>query len=129
MFKLDHLDHVALNVRDLEHSAQWYQEVLGLERRHAEIWPVPVFLCAGVTGVALFPADNPDRATARAEQRNVGAVRHVAFRADRQQFQRAQSALRQRGIEFDFENHTIAQSIYFRDPDGHVIEITTYEVR
>ena len=29
--KLDGLDHVALSVRDVERSAKWYIEVLGLE--------------------------------------------------------------------------------------------------
>jgi len=28
----------------------------------------------------------------------------------------------------EFQNHGIAHSIYFRDPDGHELEITTYEV-
>lgn len=128
MFKLDHLDHVALNVRDLEHSAEWYQKVLGLTRRYGQVWQVPVVLCAGVTCVALFPAANPDMPSS-SEQRNVGALRHVAFRVDRANFDRARADLNKAGIEFDFEDHEIAQSIYFRDPDGHVIELTTYEVR
>ena len=31
-------------------------------------------------------------------------------------------------IPFDFQNHEISHSIYFLYPDGHQIEITTYEL-
>ncbi len=36
--------------------------------------------------------------------------------------------LEDRGIQFDFEDHEIAHSIYFHDPDSHQLEITTYEL-
>jgi len=53
---------------------------------------------------------------------------HLAFRADRENFLGAQRELENRGIKFDFQDHEISHSIYFRDPDGHALEITTYEV-
>jgi catechol-2,3-dioxygenase len=53
---------------------------------------------------------------------------HLAFRATREHFLAAQQDLRSRGIEFQVQDHEISQSIYFRDPDGHELEITTYEV-
>jgi catechol 2,3-dioxygenase-like lactoylglutathione lyase family enzyme len=33
-----------------------------------------------------------------------------------------------RGISFQFRDHEIAHSIYFYDPDGVMLEITTYDV-
>jgi catechol 2,3-dioxygenase-like lactoylglutathione lyase family enzyme len=53
---------------------------------------------------------------------------HLAFRADRKNFGAAQQELKTRGIKFEFQDHEIAHSIYFRDPDGHQLEITTYEI-
>jgi catechol 2,3-dioxygenase-like lactoylglutathione lyase family enzyme len=53
---------------------------------------------------------------------------HLAFRADRENFLAAQQELKKGGIKFEFQDHEIAHSIYFRDPDGHQLEITTYEV-
>jgi len=53
---------------------------------------------------------------------------HFAFRADRENFLRAQDELKERAIPFDFQDHEISHSIYFRDLDGHEIEITTYEL-
>jgi len=46
---------------------------------------------------------------------------------DRVNFVKAQEALQARGIEFVFEDHSISQSIYLRDPDGYELELTTYD--
>jgi catechol 2,3-dioxygenase-like lactoylglutathione lyase family enzyme len=53
---------------------------------------------------------------------------HLAFRANRENFVAAQRELEKRGIKFELQDHEISHSIYFRDPDGHQLEITTYEV-
>lgn len=53
---------------------------------------------------------------------------HLAFRATRADFLLAQEILQKRHIAFDFADHGISHSIYFRDPDNHEIEITTYEL-
>ncbi len=56
MFKLDGLDHVALTVRDVARSVAWYQDVLGLERAHEDVWgDIPAFVLTGNSGLALFP--------------------------------------------------------------------------
>ena len=55
-------------------------------------------------------------------------MRHLAFKVDRANFEQAQQELKARGIEFEFQDHMISHSIYFNDPDGHQIELTTYDV-
>jgi catechol 2,3-dioxygenase-like lactoylglutathione lyase family enzyme len=127
MFELQGIDHVALSVRDVERSVAWYIEVLGFERRHEGMWNgIPVFVGKGATGIALFPSrDHSVKATSR--PRGI-AILHLAFRTDRDGFWLAQRELKNRGIKFHFEDHEVAHSIYFRDPDGHELEITTYEV-
>ncbi len=126
--KLEGLDHCALIVTDLKQSTAWYQKVLGLERRHEEVWGnVPTFLCKGTTGVALFPATTAKPAP-RPEPGTAIVMSHLAFRADRENFERAQQELKRQNIDFDFQDHEIARSIYFSDPDGHRLEITTYEI-
>ena len=37
-------------------------------------------------------------------------------------------ALAAEGVEVQFSDHGISHSIYFDDPDGHQLELTTYEV-
>ena len=124
MLKLDELDHIAITVQDVGRSATWYQDVLGLERRHEESWgDYPVFVCAGASGLALFPKD------AAIEQSSKGQnMKHFAFRANRENFEKSRTELTERGIEFEFQDHKIAHSIYFCDPDGYKVEITTYEL-
>jgi|SRR5262249_7135520 len=123
--QLEGIDHVAMGVRDIERSAQWYIEVLGFERLHEGMWNgVPTFIGKGNTGIALFPATHDAKASAHREIRML----HLAFRADRENFLAAQHELEKRGIKFEFRDHEISHSIYFRDLDGHQLEITTYEL-
>jgi catechol 2,3-dioxygenase-like lactoylglutathione lyase family enzyme len=125
--QLEGLDHVALAVRDVDASVNWYLEVLGLERQHEGAWDgVPIFVGKGASGIALFPASEAKLSLGKSDP---ARFLHLAWRADRENFQRAQGELKERGIAFHFEDHGIAHSIYFRDPDGHALEITTYELK
>ena len=133
---LEGIDHVALAVRDVERAAQWYIEVLGFERRHEGMWGgVPVFIGKRNTAIALFPIrERPSSAKATAARSPSGVrtdirMLHLAMRASRNNFLAAQEELKRRDIDFEFQDHGIAHSIYFRDPDGHKLEITTYELR
>jgi catechol 2,3-dioxygenase-like lactoylglutathione lyase family enzyme len=123
--ELEGIDHVALSVCDVERAAQWYIDVLGFERRHEGMWDgVPVFIGQGKTSLALFPVDSRSKSLNRSDVRML----HLALRANHQNFLAAQEELERRGIKFEFQDHEISHSIYFRDPDGHHLEITTYEL-
>jgi catechol 2,3-dioxygenase-like lactoylglutathione lyase family enzyme len=124
---LEGIDHVAMSVRDVEAAANWYIEVLGFERRYQEMWDgIPIFIGKGTTSIALFPV-RPGQSSAPSERGSVRML-HLAFRANRQNFLAAQEELKQRGIQFEFQDHEISHSIYFSDPDGHNLEITTYDL-
>lgn len=125
VIEVEGIDHVAMSVGDLEQSAQWYVDVLGFERRFEGMWDgVPVFIGKGTTALALFPVRESPASSA------LGGIRmlHLALRANRKNFLAAQKELKSRGIKFEFQDHEISHSIYFRDPDGHKLEITTYEL-
>jgi catechol 2,3-dioxygenase-like lactoylglutathione lyase family enzyme len=120
-FHVQGLDHVALTVGDQQVSDSWYRDVLGLERQHADAWgDTPIALMAQGSGLALFKA--------RPDSNPAAGLRHIAFRVDRENFEIAQDDLRSRGIAFEFQDHAVSQSIYFEDPDGLLLELTTYEV-
>lgn len=127
MFRLEAMDHAALAVRDVARSVAWYQDVLGLDRMYEEAWgDYPAVCGVGGTAVALFPvrAESPKEPVGH----GVLSMRHLAFRADAENFRAARDELGRKGIELEFQDHGIAHSIYFSDPDGHTIEITTYDV-
>lgn len=124
---LEGIDHIALSVRDVERSVKWYVDVLGFEPRLTGMWNgIPTFIGKGTTAIALFPLGG-DASVAPPDRRPV-RVLHFAMRADRNNFLTAQRELKQRGINFEFQDHEISHSIYFSDPDGHELEITTYEL-
>ena len=125
--QLQGIDHIAMGVRDVDRSAKWYIDVLGFKRLHEGMWNgVPTFIGKGNTGIALFPA-SPDAKSTAPTRREIRML-HLAFRADHKNFLAAQQELKRRGIRFEFQDHEIAQSIYFHDPNGHTLEITTYEL-
>ena len=118
------LDHFAVTVSDLERSERFYRDVLGLQRVFADEWAEPVMMMTSTgSGVALFHAE-PGPPGERPPVRVV----HVAFRVDRAMFAVARQVLVEVGLEPEFEDHGVAHSIYFPDPDGHRLELTTYEV-
>lgn len=126
MIDVEGIDHVAMSVRDVERSAQWYIDVLGFKRLYQGMWDgVPVFIGKGTTALALFPVRERSRSSAPADIRML----HLALRASRRNFLTAQDELERRGIKFEFQDHEISHSIYFRDPDGHQLEVTTYELK
>ncbi len=123
-FNIECLDHVAVRVTDMERSRQWYESVLGLTYYQLEEWgAIPVFLLAGTTGIALFPAD-PNTTTPDRNSRHV-KLDHFAFRLSNEDFNKAREHYNSLGISYEFQDHHYFHSIYTHDPDGHIVELTT----
>jgi catechol-2,3-dioxygenase len=122
--QLRRLDHVSLNVSDRSRSIAWYRDVLGLEQRgEPDQDDEPVFMGEFGACVALFQAQTQSPA----RERESSGLRHFAFMLGGDDLARARDHLRERGVDFRVEDHGNANSVYFTDPDGHVIELTTYE--
>ncbi len=121
------LDHVAIGVGDVGRSQLFYEDVLGLERTHEE-WDVPVVMSASGTGIALFPKELHPSSTPDDIDPPAIRVLHIAFRLDREGFVAARAALGRMGVAAHCSDHGISHSIYLRDPEGHQIELTTYDV-
>jgi catechol-2,3-dioxygenase len=99
--------------------------VLGLTRLHEESWgDFPAVLVANGSGVALFPRDDDSPVP---PARSADDMDHIGFRTSRRRLEQAKAEIGSRGIAFHEGDYGIAWSIYFDDPDGHQIEITTYE--
>ncbi len=119
---LEALDHVGLAVADVARSVAWYTDVLGLQRVHEQAWgDFPAVLEANGSGIALFP---------RTDGHPIGPddpLRHIGFRTTRAGLDQARAELTARAMWFDAGDYGIAWSLYFPDPDGYLVEITTYE--
>ena len=121
------LDHVAIGVDDVERSQRFYEQTLGLERVH-ETWDVPIVMAAEGTGVAIFPKEFHPSSTPDDVEAPAVRILHIAFRLDRSGFDEARDALADMGVAARFSDHGISHSLYLHDPDGHQIELTTYDV-
>lgn len=122
--RLEQIDHVALWCASPEATKAWYVDTLGFEHVFPGQWSgIPIFLRLGATFLALFPQKR------RTQRLTNPHVSHLAFRAaTKDDFQNAQKELGARGVAFQFQDHGISHSIYFADPDGFQLEITTYDV-
>jgi len=122
--ELEFLDHVAIRVADVEASAKWYETVLGLKRYQLPEWGAyPIFLLSGKSGIALFPAITTDTKL-DPSSKNV-KIDHFAFNVTRENFEKAKKRYAALNVAFDFQDHHYFQSIYTKDPDNHIVELTT----
>jgi catechol 2,3-dioxygenase-like lactoylglutathione lyase family enzyme len=117
------IDHIGLNVRNLSVSLEFYSRVFRFSVLHR--WETTWMIQKGDLKIGLFqrPAALP---VCDLDQRV--AISHFAFRTDSAGFERAQAELKQLGVFFEPPVDTgIALAIFFLDPDGHQIEITTFD--
>lgn len=122
MFTLQHLDHVALRVSDLEVSARWYEKVLRLHRHTEPEWgPFPIMMLAGSTGLALFPAKTNQPSTLPKGDWLVPT--HFAFKVRPAEFDAVLAHYEELGIDYWLEDHNSILSVFTRDPDGHQVEV------
>jgi catechol 2,3-dioxygenase-like lactoylglutathione lyase family enzyme len=124
MMHLEQIDHVALRCASPEATKAWYIATLGFEHVYVDQWGgIPIMLRLGSTLLALFPEKPNEKPSTN------GRAWHLAFRAATYaDFREARLALEERGVLFQFQDHEISHSLYFSDPDGFLLEITTYEV-
>ena len=117
-----------MTVSNLERSIEWYNDLLGLERRYQQYTGDDLaMLWAGETSyLALFRA-TPERSHLKASTQEL-CMQHFAFRVDRKNFERAFHELKSRGIEYRLVTREITHALYFFDPDGYELEVATYEL-
>jgi catechol 2,3-dioxygenase-like lactoylglutathione lyase family enzyme len=136
MFKVDQIDHVEFFVPDRHEAARWYERTLGLLPVAAhEDWaadpggPLMISSNGGGTMLALFTGEpRRDRPTA--------GFHLVAFRVDGPGFVSFLKHVRTHPVHDEAgaeirsltpKDHRKAFSVYFNDPWGHRLEVTTYE--
>lgn len=137
-FSVDGIDHVELFVGDWEAAAAWYERVLGAvpdERfehwRETRSGPLVLSTGEGAAKLALFERETATRGDAVSPRR-------VAFRTDGEGFlsfldRLSDLELTDRDGEpvtrDDAVDHRLSYSIYFTDPDGNSLELTTNDQR
>lgn len=119
------LNHAVLWVRDLEVSARFYRDVLGLRVR-TEIPGRAMFLAAPDSSndhdLGLFALGSGASPT-EAGTRTVGLY-HLAWEVDTlEELARLRGVLSEAGALIGFSDHTVSKSLYAKDPDGIELEV------
>ena len=131
-FTIDRIDHVVLNVTNVELSAAWYQRVLGMEREDfgpqhrtalkfggqkinlrpidadSRAWPTGVNAEPGAGDLCFITAVPPDEVVGHLHDNGVQILQGPTEKA---------GALGP------------ILSVYCRDPDGNLVEISSYQSR
>ncbi|MCI0585572.1 MAG: VOC family protein [Planctomycetes bacterium] len=105
--------HAALTVTDVARSAAFYRDHFGM--RVTSEGARSAFLSMGEPFLALFEVG-----TGRAQRKEPG-LDHLAFSVEGWTFEGIVERLRGRGLE----PWTEGRRIYFRDPDGIVLQLST----
>ena len=122
------VDHLALICSEVGQTIEFYTEVVGMTLNKVvpnrdEPSSTHIFMdMGGANYLAFF--DFPKHGPAKT-QRGIGSMHHLALKGTPEQYQRALKVLRERGIKHDAHGGDDKGSVYFRDPDGILLEITT----
>jgi len=135
--KLRRIHHVAYRCRDAKQTVEFYQRVLGMDfvlaiaEDHVPSTGAPdpymhVFLDAGMGNVLAF-FELPHAPEMGRDANTPDWVQHIAFElGSLAELDEAERRLRAEGLEVvGPTDHGIFRSIYFFDPNGHRIELTT----
>lgn len=130
------LDHIVLNVEDMEGMVRFYVEVLQLapERldayRNGEV-PFPSVRIHADTIMDLFPRTMWDQeGTGKGVPPNLN---HFCLALERTEWDALRDRLLADGVELErgpvlrWGAHGTGTSVYFRDPEGNLIEARYYE--
>ncbi len=123
------IDHVALNVRNLDKAMAFYTDVLGLKisPRENQKPGIEFFLDCGssLIGVIQAQAQTPEHFF---QNDGVGA-NHFSFRIHSAVFDETLEKLKAAGVTILFsKKREKSWSMYFCDPDGNKLEMTAWPV-
>jgi len=105
------LDHAAFETPDPDRAAAFYERVLGARVVKAEGHPVMAYV--GPSGFAFHEPGGPGD--------------HIGVRLTEEEREQLKQRLDEAGIEWTERDHGIARGVFFRDPDGRLVEAITYE--
>ncbi len=122
------IDHLILNVNDIEASVDFYVNVLGF-KNEGQDGPFTVIRVNETFTLQLAPWGTKGND-------------HFAFALSRADFDRVFALMKERGIRYGASFHAVgtntgpgvetgakgpAPTVYMNDPNNHLIEIRTYE--
>jgi catechol-2,3-dioxygenase len=113
------IDHVHIYVHDLDKAERWYNDVLGFSRDESLLFWFkqggPLVLKNNAAAISLFLRTHQPPGNT------------VAFSLEATSFCPLLHILAAQSIPFIVSDHQVSMSVYFSDPDGNQIELTSYQ--
>ena len=135
--KISKIHHAAYRCKDAKETVEWYAKNLNMDFVLAiaeDLVPstkapdpyMHIFLDAGGGNVLAF-FELPNAPEMGRDENTPAWVQHMAFEVDSMEtLLAAKAKLEANGVEvLGPTNHTIFKSIYFFDPNGHLLELAT----
>lgn len=136
MFTITAMDHIVLNVQDMDAVLAFYTEVLGLQAERLDAFregkvPFPSVRINADTLIDLFPAKEPLPDAEPVAQRS--DLNHFCLVVGHQDMPQFIDHLQRHGVAIEegpgtrWGSHGNGTSVYFRDPEKRRIEVRCYE--
>ncbi len=122
------VDHLALISSDLDATLRFYTGVLNMRltrviQNRDEPTSTHIFLDMGGGNLLAF-FDFPEQGSAPG-RRGIGSMHHVALKAAPEQYRAVLANLKAQGIAYSMHGSEETGSVYMRDPDDILVEVTT----
>ena len=127
MIKIQGIDHVAFNVRDLDKSIEFYTKVIGLKitEREPSKPGIEYFLDCGPSLLGVIQAKDLGRSHPFSNE-GLGA-NHFSFRIDSKDFESMIAQLELHHVKIEYaKKRPKSWSLYFYDIDGNKLEATSW---
>jgi glyoxylase I family protein len=134
MIQITGMDHIVLNVSDIDRSLQFYTEILGLQAERVDEYKAGTVGFPSVrinehTIIDLFPPERQTQAIGEGYAQNLN---HLCLAMENEDMDEVVGYLTEHGIEIEtgpvrrWGARGNGTSVYFRDPDHNQVEIRTY---
>jgi glyoxylase I family protein len=134
--RITELDHIVLNVTDIDRSVKFYTDVLGLKPERVDDFKAgkvgfPSVRINADTIIDLFPVKGRAREGNNGEK-SEGNLNHFCMVVDKEDFSSIVDYLKAHGVTIRqgpisrWGARGRAMSVYFLDPDGNEVEIRCY---
>jgi metallothiol transferase len=127
MIQIKGIDHVAINVKEIDKSVEFYTKIIGLNitQREPSKPGIEYFLDCGPSLIGIIQAKDLTRNHAF-ENEGLGA-NHFSFRVHSKDFEPMIKHLEDHKVTIEFaKKREKSWSLYFYDLDGNKLEITSW---
>jgi len=127
MIKIQGIDHVAINVKDIDKSVEFYTKVIGLKitEREPSKPGIEYFLDAGPSLIGIIQAENLEDEHPFSHT-GLGA-NHFSFRVHANDFDAFIRRLEDSHVRIEYaKKRPKSWSLYFYDIDGNKLEVTSW---